>query len=87
MDINFKIALITITSSILGILIGWILKELSSRRDINFKNKKQYKKVLFSLLRIRNYVIFSNSEDIKDSIAETYSKNLPDTENLKAKEF
>jgi len=87
MNISFKIAVFTIVSSFIGIIIGWILKEYSGHLDTKQKNKRQYKKVLFNLMRIRNYVTLSHLDEIKDKIAEVGSKGLPDSDQLKAKDL
>lgn len=86
MDNNTKIAFFTILASFVGIILGWLLKEFSNKLQEYQNNRKQYRKVLFYLLRIRTFIIEGYRNEIKDGIVENASKGIDESEKSKAKE-
>jgi len=52
MEINLTTALITI----LGVVIGWLLNELSFLIRLRIKDRRKLKKVLFNLLNVYFYL-------------------------------
>jgi len=86
MDTTSKIAIFSIIASFIGIILGWILKETSNKLEEYQNNKKQYRKVLFYLLRIRTFIIEGYRDEIKDGIAENSSDGINEEDKPKAKE-
>ena len=86
MNITSKIAIFSIIASFIGLILGWILKEMSNKLEEYQNNKKQYRKVLFYLLKIRTFIIEAYRDEIKDGISENSSDGISEEEKPKAKE-
>lgn len=87
MDTNSKIAIFSIVASFVGIVLGWILKEISNKLEEYQNNKKQYRKILFYLLRIRTFIIEAHRDEIKDGIVENSSDGIAEDDKPKAKKI